>query len=231
MSAPTIILHESFNDPSAELWFVEPSGFTALPLDALLPEPDSTIADELRSVGAPFLASAPDETARQQFIAGFASAQQLLSTFRDMGAVHCSIGLHSDDVETTGSASADGRPLFSFFTISWHATAVAPRGVTAARAVTAAEGHSGIEFLELACGPAAFSESTFQPSAGSGLPPQPLLQLRGFLPHPDCTRLAVLTLSTTAVARREEYRAILQQIADSVSFESPFEREFVDSGT
>ncbi|WP_329335210.1 hypothetical protein OG866_15655 [Streptomyces sp. NBC_00663] len=229
MSTPTIILHESFKDPSAELWFVEPSGFTALPLEALLPEPDSTVADELRSAAAPFLQTAPDETTRQQFIASFASTQQLLSTFRDMGTVHCSIGLHSDDVEKTGSASADG-PLFSFFTISWHETAVAPRGVTAARAVTAAEGHSRVEFLELACGPAAFSEWTFRPSAGSDLPSQPLLQLRGFLPHPDCTRLAVLTLSTTAVARRDEYRAILQQIADSVCFENPLEHGLVDTG-
>lgn len=230
MSTSTIILHESFKDPGAELWFVEPSGFTAMPLDVLLPEPGSTVADELRSAAASFLQTAPDETTRQQFIASFASTQQLLSVFREMGTVHCSIGLHSDDVEKTGSASADGRPLFSFFTISWHETAVAPRGVTAARAVTAADGHSRVEFLELACGPAAFSEWTFHPSAGSDLLPQPLLQLRGFLPHPDCTRLAVLTLSTTAISRRDEYRAILQQIADSVCFENPLEHGRVDTG-
>jgi hypothetical protein len=41
------------------------------------------------------------------------------------------------------------------------------------------------------------------------------------LPHPDCKRLVVLTLSTTAVARRDQYRAILHQIAETVSFDDP----------
>ncbi|MEF9906080.1 hypothetical protein [Streptomyces sp. P9-A2] len=109
------------------------------------------------------------------------------------------------------------------FTISWRETAPAPRGVTAARAVTAGGGYTGAEFAELPAGPATFGESTSVPGSGSGsgLPQCPVLQLHAHLPHPDCRRLAVLTLTTTAPARREEYRAILRAIAESVSFESP----------
>lgn len=224
MSPLTIILDDSVKDPEAELWFAEPAGFTALPLDTLLPEPGSLAAENLRAVVAPFLDSAPNELVRQQFIANVASGQQLLGALREFGTVHCSIGLHRDDVDETGTSS--GQPLFSYFTISWCDTAVAPRGVTAARAVTSADGHTGIEFLELPCGPATLSETTLTPPAESGLPQQPLLQIHAHLPHPDCKRMAVLTVSTTAVARRAEYRGILQQIAETVSFENP-----LDSGT
>ncbi|MFI1416975.1 hypothetical protein ACH4VX_03125 [Streptomyces sp. NPDC020731] len=220
MTNSAIILHESFNDPDAELWFTEPAGFTALPLEALLPRPDSAAADELRTAVAPLLDAAPDEMARQQLIAQFATAQQLLAALREVGTVHCSIGLHRDDVADVAGVS-DPVPLFSLFTISWRETAVAPRGVTAARVVTAGEGRAGVEFVELSCGPAAFSESASVPGAGSGLPRIPLLQLHAHLPHPDCGRLAVLTLTTTAPGRRDEYREILRLIAASVSFKSP----------
>ncbi|MCX5558100.1 hypothetical protein [Streptomyces sp. NBC_00038] len=223
MNTPVIILHESVEDPGAEAWFAEPPGFTALPLDALLSEPDSPAAGELRSALAPFLDSAPDEMARQQFIAEFTQGQQLLGAMREVGTVHCSIGLHRDDLDDTGTSS--GQPLFSLFTLSWRDTAVAPRAVTAARAVTSAAGHTHIEYLELPCGPATLSETVRTASADSGLPRLPLLQIHAHLPHTDCKRLIVLTLSTTAVVRREEYRAVLQQIAETVSFESPLESD------
>lgn len=218
------VLHNSVNDPQAELWFAELAGFTALPFEAFLSAPGSPAADSLRVAIAPFLDSAPNDLVRQQFIANVASGQQLLGALREIGTVHCSIGLHRDDVGETGASG--NHPLLSFFTISWRDTAVAPRGVTAARAVTSTDGHTGIEFLELPCGPATISETTLKPSIESGLPQQPLIQIHAHLPHPDCKRLAVLTVSTTAVARRAEYRAILQQIAETVSFENP-----LDSGT
>lgn len=220
MNAPTLLFDPSTTDPDAELWFVEPAGFFPLPLEALLPEPCSPAADALRSAAAPLLDAAPDEASRAQLVATFATGQQLLGALREVGTVHCSIGLHRDDVADVAGVSSPV-PLFSLFTISWRETATAPRGVTAARAVTAGEGHSGVEFVELSCGPAAFSESASVPGAGSGLPQLPLLQLHAHLPHPDCRRLAVLTLTTTAPARRDEYRAILRLIAASVSFKSP----------
>ncbi|WP_033328313.1 hypothetical protein [Streptomyces yerevanensis] len=221
MSTPAIVLHDSVNDPHAELWFAEPAGFTALPLDGLLPELGSPAAEKLRTAVAPFLDAAPNEMVRQQFIAHFASGQQLLGALREVGTVHCSIGLHRDDVGEANTSA--GQPLLSLFTISWRDTAVAPRGVTAARAVMHAEGHSHIEYLELPCGPATFSETVRTASADSGLPQHPLLQIHAHLPHPDCKRLVVLTLSTTAVARREQYRAVLQQIAETVSFDNLLE--------
>jgi hypothetical protein len=221
VDTPTISFHDSFRDPHAELWFGEPAGYTALPVEALLPTPDSPDADKLRASVAPFLDSLPDEMVRQQFIAQFASGQRLLATLWDIGTVHCSIGLHCDDVEDRGDDI--GTPLLSLFTISWRDTKIAPRGVTAARAVTATGKHAHIEFLELPCGPAAFSETMLTASADSGLPQQPLLQIHAHLPHPDCKRLAVLSVSTTAMSRREEYREILRQIAGTVSFANPLE--------
>lgn len=223
MTTPVIIRHNSFDDPHAALWFVEPSGFTTLPIEGFLPTPGSQAADSLREAAAPLLEALTEELARQRFIAQFAAAQQLLAALREVGTVHCSVGLHRDDVGGVGGRGrtvAEG-PLFSLFTISWRETATAPRGVTAARAVTTVGGHTGVEFVELPAGPAAFSESASVAGSGSGLPQQSLLQVHAHLPHPDCRRLAVLTLTTTAPARREEYRAILRAIAESVSFESP----------
>ncbi|WP_330304946.1 MULTISPECIES: hypothetical protein [unclassified Streptomyces] len=219
MTVPSFTLHDSAKDPAAELWFAEPPGFRTLPLGALLPSPGSPAADTLRTTLAPFLDAAPNDVIRQQFIAQFAQGQKLLSVLREIGTVHCSIGLHRDDIDDTDNRS--GQALISLFTISWRNTAVAPRAVTAARAVTSGQGHACVEYLELPCGPAALSENVLTPSAGSGLPQAPLIQIHAHLPHPDCRRLVVLTLSATAVARREQYRAILQQIAETVSFDNP----------
>jgi hypothetical protein len=220
-TTPAFVIDNSVHDPEAELWFAEPAGFTPLPLSALLPAPDSDGAEQLRVAAAPFLEAALDDLARQQFIARFAAGQQILGALREVGTVHVSVGLHRDDVDAAAGESGRRQPLLSFFTISWRDTAVAPRGVTAARAVTGAQGHAHTQYLELPCGPATFSETLRTPRPGSGLPHEPLLQLHAHLPHPDCKRLAVLTLSTTAVARREEYRAIRRLIAETVSFEDP----------
>ncbi|MFJ7770933.1 hypothetical protein ACIQ1J_21575 [Streptomyces sp. NPDC097107] len=220
MGSAAIIIHESVKDPHSELWFAEPAGFTALPLDALLAKPETPDADKLRVAAAPLLNLAPNGMARQQFVALIASGQQMLATLCDFGTVHCSIGLHRDDVGGPARGGAQ-QPLLSLFTISWRDTNVAPRAVTAARTVTAGEGHTDIAFQELPCGPAVLSETTHRPAADSGLPQQPILQIHAHLPHPDCKRLAVLTLSTTATARGEEYRAILRQVAETVRFEEP----------
>ncbi|WP_369259840.1 hypothetical protein [Streptomyces sp. R35] len=220
-TAPHFVVADSARDPDADIWFAEPEGFTPIPLGALLTPPGSPDADHLRAVLAPFLDAAPDEKARQEFIAQMARGRQLLGALSEVGTVHCSIGLHRDDIDDAGNAS--GQPLLSLFTLSWRDTAVAARSVTAARAVSAAEGHTHVEYFELACGPATFSETVRTPATESGLRQWPLLQIHAHLPHPDCTRLVVLTLSTTAVARREQYRAILRQIAGTVGFDNPLE--------
>ncbi|MFI7346879.1 hypothetical protein ACIBSR_11485 [Streptomyces sp. NPDC049936] len=217
MSTPAILLHDSVDDARSELWFAEPPGFIALPLDALLAEPGSPDGEGLRAAVAPLLDAAPGELARQGFVAQLAQGQQMLAALRRFGTVHCSVGLHRDDVDVSGAATH----LLSFLTITWRSTSVAPRAVTAARAVTAPLGHSRIEYVDLPCGPATLSETTVGATPGSGLPQVPLLQVHAHLPHPDCKRMAVLNLGTTALARRGEYRAILRQVAETVRFADP----------
>ncbi|MFF1701931.1 hypothetical protein [Streptomyces sp. NPDC058252] len=221
MSVLSSDVHDSAKDPAAEIWFAEPPGFMALPLDALLPAPESPDAAALRNALAPFLDVAPDDMIRQQFIAQCQKGQQLLGALREVGTVHCSIGLHRDDIDDANIGS--DQPLISLLTLSWRDTAVAPRGVNVARAVTSAQGHTRIDYVELPCGPATFSETELAHSADNGLPETPLIQIHAHLPHPDCKRLVVLTLSSAAAGRREQYRAILRQIAETVSFVSPLE--------
>ncbi|MEU9648017.1 hypothetical protein AB0E00_03710 [Streptomyces sp. NPDC048110] len=215
MSAPRIYLDGSVNDARSEMWFAEPAGYTPVPLNSLLAEPGSSEAEAMREAVAPLLDAAPSEWVRQRFVAQFALGQQMLGVLCDFGTVHCSVGLHRDDIDP---ASA---PLLSLFTIAWQDTATAPRAATAARAVTGPGGHSRVEYLEQPCGPGTISETVRRPEADSPLPQHPLLQIHAHLPHPDCKRLAVLTVSTVAVARREEYRAVLRRIVETVRFENP----------
>ncbi|MFJ3337675.1 hypothetical protein [Streptomyces sp. NPDC086766] len=216
-SAPAVVLDPGVHAPGDGVWFALPPGFTTLPLGALLPAPGSPEAQALQETVAPLLASAPDEVTRQAFGAKLATTLRMLHSLRGEGVVHCSLGLHRDD-----TGGGDSGPLLSFFTIAWVDTSWAPRGVTAARAVTEAEGHTHLEYAELPCGPATFSRIVRTPTPESGLPRQPLLQLHAHLPHPDGTSLALLTLSTTATERYEEYQAILRQIAELVGFDEPF---------
>jgi hypothetical protein len=85
-TAPRLAVADSAKDPDADLWFAEPAGFTVVPLEALLPPPDSPAVDNPRSALAPILAAAPDDMSRQQFIAQFAQGQQLLGALREVGA-------------------------------------------------------------------------------------------------------------------------------------------------
>ncbi|WP_405870289.1 hypothetical protein [Streptomyces sp. NBC_00005] len=211
-----VIIDDSASDPSAGIWFAVPGGFTELPIDVLLAPPASAEADRLAQALTPLLEAIPDGVTRQQFIAQLASGQQFLRALREVGTVHCSLGVHRDD-----TAGDNGGTLHSLFTVSWRDIAWSPRSVSAARAVAAAEQHSHVEYLDLPSGPASMSETVRTPTSESGLPPTPLLQICAYLPHPDCKRMAVLTLSTTAVDRRDQYRTILRQIAELTSFESP----------
>ncbi|MGW1559447.1 hypothetical protein ACWCQ1_23420 [Streptomyces sp. NPDC002144] len=213
---PRVVIDDSVNDPDTGIWFALPSGFTEMPLDMLLASPASAEADRLREAIAPLVQAIPDDLTRQQFLAQLASGQQLLRALREVGTVHCSLGVHYDDV-----GADSGRTLHSLFTVSWRDIACSPRSVSAARAAVTAEQHSSIEYLDLPSGPASIGETVRKPSPGSGLPLTPLLQIHTYLPHPDCRRMAVLMLSTTEVERRSEYRSILRQIAELTSFESP----------
>ncbi|MEU4996757.1 hypothetical protein [Streptomyces sp. NPDC021622] len=216
-STPFFTLHESAQDPDADIWFVEPAGFNAIPLDVFLAPQDSPATEKLRAALAPLLDAAPDDAARQQLIAQLSAGRQILEALREAGTVHCSVGLHRDDV----GGGTGGPLLLSLLTLSWRDIALAPPAITAARAVASSEGHTHVEYVELPCGPASVSETVRTPSPGSGLPQQPLLQIHAHLPHPAGRRLAILTLATAEVDHREHYRAILGQVAELVSFDDP----------
>ncbi|MFF6951516.1 hypothetical protein ACFZAD_23030 [Streptomyces iakyrus] len=225
MTSPVVVA-ESASDPDSGIWFAVPGGFTELPLDVFLAPPASSDASQLREALAPLVEVIPDGITRQQFIAQLASAQQLLSALREVGTVHCSLGVHRDDVE-----GGHGKILHSLFTVSWRDIAWSPRSVSAARAVATAEQHSRIEYLDLPSGPASMGETVRTPAPGYGLQPGPLLQLYAYLPHPDCKRMAVLMMSTPEVERREQYCKILRHIAELTSFESPLTGERADSSS
>lgn len=212
-----LAIHPSVREPGDGIWFATPAGFTALPLDALLAPPNAVESAKFREALDPVLSSAPDEASRQRFIATLVAAQRMFYPMRAEGTVHCSLGVHGDDTD-----NGDGSVLISLFTVTWVDTSWAPRGVTAARAIADAEGLTHIEYTELPGGPASFSETIRTPTAESGFPQEPLLQVHAHLPHPDGKSLALLTMSTPAVARREQYRAILCKVAETVSFEDPF---------
>ncbi|GAA3087399.1 hypothetical protein ACFQ0X_19345 [Streptomyces rectiviolaceus] len=223
MSAvPRFTLHDSVHAPDTAIWYALPAGFTDLPLVTILATPGTPAAAQLHIALGPLLEAAPDAASRQALIAQLATAQQLLLALREIGTVHSSIGLHRDDTE-----NGDGSPLLSLFTITWRDTAWAPRSFAAARAVATADHHTRVEYADLPCGPATLSETLRAPAPATGLPhPRgPLLQLHAHLPHPTGKRMAVLTLSTAAAARREEYRTLLRQITELVSFENPLEGE------
>ncbi|MEV7190627.1 hypothetical protein AB0N81_02305 [Streptomyces sp. NPDC093510] len=221
MNTPRFVLDGSVNAPDAHFWFAEPAGFTPIPVDTLLARPGSSGAEVLRTALEPLLASAPNDIARQRFLGQFALIQQLLAALVEATTVHCAIGLHRDDISTPGESATSAGLLFSLFTVSWRDIAPAAPAVTAARAVAGREDHTHIEYVELPCGPATFSETVRTANADSGLPQNPVLQIFAHLPHPDGKRLVVLALGTTAVSRRAEYRSLLHQIADNVSFEDP----------
>ncbi|MEU1304074.1 MULTISPECIES: hypothetical protein [Streptomyces] len=216
MSTTPFIVDDSVGDSRASLWFAAPASFVELPMEAFLVAPDSNESGALFAALIPLVEAIPAGVSRQQLIGQIAGAQQLFLALNEVGTVHCSLGVHRDDAE-----GGDGRILVSMLTVSWRDIAWSPRAVSAARAVATAEGHTHIEYLELPCGPASISETIRTPADNPRLPREPLLQVCVHLPFPDGKRMAIFVLSTTAVHRREQYRAILQQIAQLVSFENP----------
>ncbi|WP_063611379.1 hypothetical protein [Streptomyces sp. 142MFCol3.1] len=218
--ARPVVVHPSVHAPGDGIWFVTPPGFVDVPLVGLVAPQGSTEARVADEALAPLLASAADEMARRRVLGQLDLGRRMFQELAKGGTVHSSLGLHRDD-----RGGGDGGTLLSLFTLTWIRASWAPRGLTAARAVVTAEGYSNVEYEELACGPATFSEMVRTPTDESRLPRKSLLQIQAHLPHPDGTPLALLTLSTTAVAHREQYRAVLRRITETVSFDDPFKSD------
>ncbi|MFD3583974.1 hypothetical protein [Streptomyces sp. NPDC058683] len=196
MSGASYVIDDSARSEEAEVWFALPPGFVPLPLQEL------TMAghDPAQATG-PLTALGP--------------VLRLAQLLLEAGTVHCCLGLHSDDED-------GGGPLLSFFTLAWRGTGWTPRSVLAARAASGAENAEHIATLDLPCGPASLVETRLAapPELGLAVPCE-LLQVTVYVPCLDGQRIAILSLATTNVEKASHYRALLTDIAGTVSFENP----------
>jgi hypothetical protein len=196
MNGASYVIDDSARNVDADIWFALPPGFIPLPLQEL------TRAER-----------EPAEAA--EALAGLGPVLRLARLLLEAGTVHCCLGLHADD-------EGDGRPLLSLFTLAWRDTEWAPRSVLAARAAAGTESAEHIELLDLPCGPAALvqTQMTAPPELNLGAPGE-LLQATAYVPCPDGRRVGILSLATASVTRARHYRALLKDIAGTVSFENP----------
>jgi hypothetical protein len=202
---------DSATRPRCDLWFALPPGFVDIPYTALLAEPDTDQAHQLRDAVHALLELMPQDK-HEAFLASLAEAQVMSELLRREGTVHCSMGLHEGD---------DGVLLHSVFTIMWLHTPWTPPKLGAAKAALARES-AAVELADLPCGPAAITESLVEAEG------RQLFQLTGYLPHPDGRRIAVLTLSTTALSAAGHYRDILSGLVRMVSFDNPLPQQLRD---
>ncbi|MER5529563.1 hypothetical protein ABT075_34105 [Streptomyces sp. NPDC002677] len=190
------MIDDSARSEDADIWFALPPGFVPLPLQ------------ELAAAGRE-----REQTAGR--FAGLDPVLRLAALLLEAGTVHCCLGLHADD-------EGDGGPLMSFFMLAWRRADWAPRSVLAARAAAGAERPEHIEILDLPCGPASLVQTRLIAPSELGLgAPSELLQITVYVPCPDGERIALLSLAATTVERARHYRALLTDIAGTVSFENP----------
>ncbi|KPI04209.1 hypothetical protein OK074_4736 [Actinobacteria bacterium OK074] len=216
MSAPPYVIDASAVNQDADIWFALPAGFLPLPLRELAEAENGPAEDvQLGAALGPVLETLPDPAVRQQLLTDLVPVMRLAQVLMEAGTIHCSLGLHADD-------EGDGGLLLSFFTLAWRACEWAPRSVLAARAAAGAADAEHIETIEPPAGPAALVQSrlTGPPEAGIAAQRQ-LLQATAYVPCPDGRRIAILTLATTAVDHVHNYRLLLRDIAETVTFDNP----------
>jgi hypothetical protein len=207
------VIDESALRQGSEVWFTLPPGFVPLPLHELKEAAQRpTEAGGQEGALRPLLEAA-GPSARERLLKGLGPALRMAQLLVEAGAVHCCLGLHTDDER--------GGLLLSLFTLSWRATDWAPRSVLAARAAAGVENASHIETFELPCGPGALVETWLRGPADAGLAAYQLAQVTVYVPCPDGRRLALLTLATTEVEHAPAYRALMRGIAYSTSFDNP----------
>ncbi|MER5791062.1 hypothetical protein [Streptomyces sp. NPDC001980] len=196
MNGAPCVIDASARNVDVDIWFALPPGFVPFPLQ------------DLTSAGRE-----PAEAA--ELLAGHGPVLRLAQLLLEAGTVHCCLGLHADD-------EGGGSPLLSLFTLARRATDWAPRSVLAARAAAGAENAEHIEMLDLPCGSAALvqTRTTVPPEVNRGAPCE-LLQVTVYVPCPDGRRVAIVSLATASVTRARHYRALLKDVASTVSFENP----------
>jgi hypothetical protein len=210
------MIDESARSQDADVWFALPGGFVPLPLHDL-----SEAAHHTAQTGwqdgllRPLLEAVPEGSDRQRLLTDLGPVLRMAQLLLAAGAVQCCIGLHRDD-------EGEGRLLLSLFILASRATGWAPRSVLAARAAMSAQDADQIVTLDLPCGPASLVQVALNGSPENGIAEgHRLLQITAYVPCPDGRRIALLTLATTAVGQAEYYRALLIDIAGTVSFDNP----------
>ncbi|MEW1773809.1 hypothetical protein [Streptomyces sp. NPDC086777] len=195
MSGAAYTVDASARNEDADIWFALPPGFLPLPLHEL--------------------AAACDAAPTAGRAAGIGPVLRLAQLFLGAGALHCCLGLHTDD-------EGDGGPLLSLFTLARRAADWAPRSVLAGRVAAGAEGAEHIEMLDLPCGPVSLVQTRLKepPELELGTP-SGLLQVTAYVPGLDGRHIAIFSLATTAADRARYYRDLLRDIAATVSFEDP----------
>ncbi|MFD8223731.1 hypothetical protein ACFV16_06100 [Streptomyces massasporeus] len=213
MSSDSFVIDPSARILDADIWFALPAGFVPVPLTELVAAEEVRAGAEGRGHSHEALATMLNRPGNSEQLLGLlAPVRRLAQVLAYSGVIHCSVGMHRDD-------EGDGSLLLSLFTVGWRETVWAPRGVTAARAASATQDTSHMEALELPCGPASLVAIRTNPLGVD--PAQELLQAVVYVPFPDARKLAILTLSTTAVHRSVHYRDLLRELARMVTFENP----------
>ncbi|MEU7717842.1 hypothetical protein [Streptomyces tibetensis] len=217
MSSDTFVIDPSARMPGADIWFALPAGFVPVPsADVAGMEEVPAVAERQQHSLEALATMLTGPAGTQQCVELLAPVRRLAQVLAYSGVIHCSVGAHRDD-------EGDGSLLLSLFTVGWQETSWAPRGVTAARAAAAMPGAGHVETLELPCGPASLVEVRTSPQLGDTR--QDLLQVVAYVPFPDARKLAILTLSTTAVHRSDQYRNLLRESARMVTFENPLPKD------
>ncbi|MHC3475520.1 hypothetical protein ACYF6T_43600 [Streptomyces sp. 7R007] len=216
MSSAPYLVDESAMSEDADVWFAMPPGFVPLPLPDVVEVADG-MTERVRPGNAlsPLLDAFSDAAAQRRLLTDLGPVARMARLLLGVGAVHCCLGVHADD-------EGDGRPLLSLFTLASRTTDWASRSVLAARAAAGAENARHIEILDLPCGPASLVQSVLSAPAEAGPSlGRELHQVTAYVPSLDGRRIAILTLATTEVGRVHRYRALLKDIAATVSFDNP----------
>ncbi|MDQ0764336.1 hypothetical protein [Streptomyces canus] len=168
------------------------------------------------SVGESLLELVPHEQ-QAGFLEQLAQARALTSEMQREGVVSFAIGAHEGD---------DGALLESVVMLARREIPWTPPKLAAAQAATARKNALPIAVVDLPCGPGAFTESLVELPEQADSRQRSLYEVTAYLPFPDGRNLGVLTLTTTAVDARENYRDIHRAMAEMVSFDNPLPEEF-----
>ncbi|CAL9403750.1 hypothetical protein SUDANB6_01510 [Streptomyces sp. enrichment culture] len=209
------VIDDSALERGCDLWFAIPPGFSEVSLGDLLSPPDSEKGQRVVEAVNAILTLVPTES-RDDFLTQLASARELAMLMVKEGVVHLSIGTHQAD---------DGRVLESFLTITQKEVPFSPLKLAAVQAATKRRNAAPVAVADLSCGPAAFVEAEVELPAAVDPQQRWMYEITAYLPYPGGRKLAVLTLTTTAVEAREHYRDIHRAIAETVSFDNPLPEE------